>query len=366
MDKDTFYLFWFASCFNFGPRRLMSLFEGFGSFERAFLASSLELRASGVDGKVLEQWVEHKRNFDAEKEMEKILNLGVSLLDFRDDGYPEMLKQCHDFPPLLYYRGEMLPRDALCISVVGSRKSTSYGNLAIDLIGKPLVDHGVILVSGLAFGIDGLVHKLCVNNRSKTVAVLGSGVDDRSIYPREHFNLAMEILENGGLIISEYPPNTPSLKQNFVARNRIIAGLSVGTLVVEAAGHSGSLITAQQAIDFDRTVYAVPGPISSEMSEGPNNLLKIGARPVTKASDILQDLNIEDAGELQAKRLVDFTMMEQKILEHLSFEPKAIDAIIQDSMIEPGIATATLTFLEIKGAVRHLGGQVYVIAVKIV
>lgn len=343
----------------------MALFEVFGSFERAFMASENELLKAGVYGKNLQLWMGHKQKFEAEKEIIKLNGLGVKLLDFREDTYPELLKECRGSPALLYYRGNLPPKDSLCLAVVGSRKATVYGEMVVGRICKPLIQHGIILVSGLAFGVDGLAHKLCVDNNAKTIAVLGSGVDDRSIYPREHLNLAQRILENGGLLISEYPPSALSLKQNFVARNRIIAGLSVGTLVVEAAHQSGSLITAQQAIDFDRTVYAVPGPISSQMSEGPNNLLKMGARPVTNALDILQDLNIEDAGELETKKMTDFTMSEQKILEHMSFEPKAVDAIIQDSLLEPSVVTATLTFLEIKGAVRHLGGQVYVIAVKI-
>jgi DNA processing protein len=228
---------------------------------------------------------------------------------------------------------------------------------------NPIIACGAIIVSGMAFGVDSEAHKQSIKKGARTIAVLGGGLDDASLYPKNHQLLAQQILENGGALISEYPIGTPNFKQNFVARNRIISGLSIGTLVVECDLESGSLITAKHALEQNRQVYAVPGPIYAEMSKGPNNLIKMGAKLVTESTDILEDLNLSTLPEQkQVQTTFGDSPAESTILNILSKEPMNINLIIKTSGLETGDATSALTFLEMKGKVRNLGGQQYILS----
>jgi DNA processing protein len=215
----------------------------------------------------------------------------------------------------------------------------------------------------MAFGVDSEAHKQSILKNQRTIAVLGGGLDDKSLYPKHHQLLAQEILDAGGALVSEYPIGTPNFKQNFVARNRIISGLSVATVVIECDLESGSLITAKHALDQNRTVFAVPGPIYSEMSKGPNNLIKMGAKLVTEANDILEDLNLKTLPE-QKNIQLNFgdTPEETAVLKLLSKNPININAIIKETKLEPGQVTSALIFLEMKGRVRNLGGQQYILS----
>jgi DNA processing protein len=195
--------------------------------------------------------------------------------------------------------------------------------------------------------------------------VVGSGIDKKSIYPKHHHHLAEQIVATGGAIISEYPPGTPAYKQHFIARNRIISGMSAATLVVEANLKSGALITARHALDQGRSVYAVPGPIYAEGSQGPHNLIRMGAQLVTKASNILEDLNVADDMTTAPINLADFSPDQQTILLQLSHEPKNIDEIIQSIDLDAATVTATLTLLEMKGVIRNIGAQQYVLTHKL-
>jgi DNA processing protein len=229
---------------------------------------------------------------------------------------------------------------------------------------QPLIDAGITIVSGLAFGVDSQMQALSVKSGKRTIAVLGGGLDERSFYPKEHQLLADQILENGGAIISEHPIGTPPLKFNFVARNRIISGMCVGTVLIECNLKSGTLITAQLTADQNRELFAVPGPIYADMSQGPNTWIKRGATPVTEAEDIFSVLRIVPPwARRQAadKPIMGDNVVENKILSQLSLQPIMTDDLIKLTHLPAGDVTAALTFLEIKGKIKNLGSQQYIL-----
>lgn len=346
---------WHLLCgpLGFGPARLPRLSRCFGSPEAALLASPGELERAGFDHEVAARAALAKEHLDPASEAQRLERLGIALVALGQRGYPKLLSEIPQPPVLLYCRGRLVD-DELCLAVVGTRKATGYGRAATAHLVAPLVRAGLTVVSGLAFGIDAATHRLAVELGRRTVAVVGSGVDEPSIYPREHAHLSEQILTAGGLILSEYPPGTPALKHHFVARNRIIAGLSVGVLVVEADRTSGALITARHALDQNRAVYAVPGPIYAETSKGPNDLIRQGAVPATDSADILQDLRIQPAeGSAETEAV---SALEGRILERLTGEPLKTDELIKLLGTPAGEVTATLTMLEVRGFVSNSGG----------
>jgi len=277
----------------------------------------------------------------------------------RDDPrYPILLKQIYDPPRELRVRGRLPPSDALSLAVVGSRKPTPYGERVVRDLVEPITRSGIVIVSGLAYGIDAAAHEAACRVGGTTVAVLGSGVDTKSIFPAGNRALAERIIDAGGAVISEFPDGTPPLKHHFPIRNRVIAGIAKGTLVVEAAAKSGSLITARSALENGREVFAVPGAIHSEMSEGPNNLIKMGARAITSPEDILSVFGQE------VKKTTTHhepgSPNEATILAVLTIEPLHIDDIIRASGLDSSQTSSTLTLMEMKGSARHVGGMYFV------
>ncbi len=344
-----------------GPAKLLALCRHFKDGQTAFHATVESLAEAGLEPDLAREIYQHLRTINLNEESQKLDADGIRLLYYRDPGYPRLLLEISKFPPLLYYRGAMNATEELCVAVVGTRKITNYGRTVAPYLIEPLIRAGVTIVSGLAFGVDSQMQRLAAENGHRTIAVLGGGLDEATLYPRNHLLLAQQILESGGALISEYPPGTPALKHHFISRNRIISGMSVATVIIECNLKSGSLITAKYALEQNRTVFAVPGPIYAEMSQGPNNLIKMGAKPLTQASDILDDLNIKDVpGDTIASKYFDATPMEKVLLELISFEPVTLNTLIVASQLEPGDVTSTLTFLEIKGKVRNLGGQQYI------
>lgn len=346
---------------QFGPTRLIKLANYFDTFQAAFRASQSDFLRAGIEPEIASIFLERRNSFNFETEKQKLAAAGISLLTFRDELYPKLLLETPRFPVLLYYKGKLLTEE-LCLAVVGTRKLTHYGRTALPEILSPLIGRGLSIVSGLAYGVDALAHELAVSAGRRTIAVLGNGLDNQSLYPKDHQFLAQRILDAGGLLISEHPIGTPAFKQHFVARNRIISGLALGTLVVECDLKSGALITANYALEQNRSVFAIPGPIYAPESRGPNNLIKMGARLVTQAQDILSDLNLESAlpDNALAKEFSTATPNEKLLLEFLANEPKNINELIKLSKLDVSAVTATLTFLEMKGLVKNLGGQQYV------
>lgn len=275
-------------------------------------------------------------------------------IKFKTKGYPKLLAQIHNPPRQLYCRGNIKLLNTFCLGVVGTRKLSVYGKEATEKIVSELSDSGMTIVSGLALGIDAVAHQTALDNDIPTIAVLGTGIDNKSIYPNINLTLAHKILEGEGLIISEYPQGTEGYKSNFPARNRIISGLSKGVLVIEAPEISGALITTKFATEQNRDVFAVPGNIFSLNSQGPNMLIQKGAKPVFSAQDIIGsyyqnlELNLEPKKDISTKNPV-----EQKILDILDDnDGLSADEIIKNSGLETSVAIATISMLEIKGKIK--------------
>ncbi len=280
----------------------------------------------------------------------------IKTINISDKNYPQLLREIPDPPEILYIKGKLNP-DELCFGVVGTRRFSPYGKqVALEIAGD-LAEAGLTIVSGLAPGIDTFSHQATIENSGRTIAVLGTGIDEKSIYPQSNVKLARKIIESGGCLISEYPPGTPGLKQNFPERNRIISGLSLGVLVIEAKEKSGALITANEAFKQRRKVFAVPGSIYSSNSRGPHILLKRGAKLAVRAEDILKELNLP--GKEKRKEIKGETEEEELILRMLREEALDIDKIIEKTKLPPATVNSLLAILEIKGKIRNLGGGVF-------
>ena len=361
--SDNLYLHALNLMPQFGPAKLMKVAKYFESFADAFTAGSSNLLAAGLESELAQKFIEHRSTVNLELEEQKLAEHGIKILSFWDKAYPKLLKEIPKAPPILYFRGEMTEPEELCLAVVGTRNISSYGRTILPGLVEPIIDVGITVVSGLAFGVDGLAQELAVKRGRRTIAVLGGGLDDASLYPKHHQLLAQQILDNGGALVSEYPIGTPNFKQNFVARNRIISGLSVATLVIECDLKSGTLITAKHALDQNRSLYAVPGAIYSQQSQGPNNLIKMGAKPLTSAADVLEDLNLKSLSQQKSvQQNFGDSKEESAVLKLLGFEPVIINELIKQSGLEAGAVTSALTFLEMKGKVRNLGGQQYILS----
>ena len=355
-EQDLPYWVALAQFRPFGAVRLSRLARRFSTIERAFVASAVELVDAGIEPEIASRFLQERIHIDPDSLYRELEVHGVRLLTIQDDIYPPLLKEIYDPPAVLFVRGTLPDPARKHLAVVGSRRATRYGKRAVDTLIEPAARAGVVIVSGLAYGIDEAAHDAALRAQGTTVAVLGSGVDQESIYPSRNRALASRILAQGGALVSEFPLFTPPLKQHFPFRNRIIAGLCHGTLVVEATIKSGSLITARSAMESGRDVYAVPGPIDSELSQGPHELIKTGATPVTKPEDIF--------GIEPMPKPVDpyqpSTEEEAMIWSRLCATPIHADEILRATQLPTPKLLSTLTLMEMKGAIHHEGGQFYV------
>ena len=346
-----------------GARTFAKLHKRFKKLENVWKATRRELSEAELDLTQVDAVLEVVSKVDPEKEMAKVKKLGLEVLILPDKNYPKALYEIPDPPGILYLKGKILPQDEVALAVVGSRKYTEYGRRATEKIVWQLAKNKLTIVSGLALGIDALAHQAALEADGRTIAVLGCGLDQ--IYPVSNIRLADKILASGGAIISEFPVGMPALRYNFPIRNRIIAGLSLGTLVIEAAPESGSLITARAALDYNREVFAVPGSIFSEISEGPNRLIQMGAKMALSAEDILNELNItQKLGHIEASVIIPDSK-EEEILLNLLKKPVLVDVLIKESKLAPALVNSTLIMLEMKGMVTNLGGTSYVIRGKL-
>ena len=284
-------------------------------------------------------------------------NNNIEKISLGDNGYPKILKEIHDPPKTLYIRGNFSKQDEIAIGVVGTRSYTSYGKRVTEDIAGNLAETGITIVSGLAKGIDAFAHKAALDRGGRTIAVLGSAVDSNSVYPSCNRKLADKIEKNGA-IISEYPSGTKSERWFFPQRNRIISGLSLGILVIEAPEKSGALITAMQAVEQNREVFAVPGPIYSQNSIGTNRLIQMGAKLVICANDILEELNLPILEE-KKKKFKPENKWEEILFNILDKEPIHIDEITKKSKLDAGLVSSTLITLELRGIVKNQGGGYY-------
>jgi DNA processing protein len=281
---------------------------------------------------------------------------GITIVNFQDPLYPEMLREIEDAPTVFYIKGDIQQQDRYAIASVGSRKPSPYGTSVAESIAEELASMGFTIVSGMARGIDSISHKGALRAGGRTIAVLGSGLDVP--YPPENRGL-MDKIAGSGCLISEFPPGTPPDKENFPRRNRIISGLSLGILVIEATCDSGSLITAGYALEQGREVFAVPGNITSHASEGTNELIKRGAILTRKADDIVEELAPVLKGFIRSreKSRIEITDEENSLCNFLSGEPKHIDIISRESGLSTSKALELLLGLELKGAIRQTAGN---------
>lgn len=341
-----------------GPARFRRLVESLGSPEAAWKARPALLAEAGLDRRTIESLVAARPRIDLAREMEKLQRLGIRLLTLDDPDYPPPLRNIADPPPVLYLKGDLLATDELAVAIVGTRVPTVYGKQVAESFARGLADQGVTVVSGLARGIDSCAHRAALEAGGRTVAVLGSGLD--IIYPGENRRLASEIAERGALV-SEFPLGTKPDGVNFPRRNRIISGLSLASVVVEAKETSGALITAEFALEQGRDVFAVPGNIFSPTSHGPNRLISEGAKPACSVQDILEELHLETAAEQRdVRKAVPETETEAEILCCLSHEPLHIDEIRRSVCLPMSVVSSALTMLELKGLARQTGGMNYV------
>lgn len=341
-----------------GPAKFRRLVEKLGSPEAVWMARPAQLADVGLDRRVVESLTGARSRINLEREMDKLQRLGVQVITLGDGEYPRPLRNIADPPPVLYVKGQMCPEDDLAVAVVGTRRPTVYGRQAAETFSRGLVENGVTVVSGLAKGIDTFAHRAALDGGGRTIAVLGSGLD--IIYPSENRRLAAEIVERGALV-SEFPLGTKPDGINFPRRNRIISGLSLASLIVEAGETSGALITAEFALEQGREVYAVPGNIFSSASRGPNRLISEGAKPICEMEDLLEGLKLESAVQHSAARsAIPESESEMAVLRCLSHEPLHIDEIRRTVCLPISMVSSTLTMLELKGLARQAGGMNYV------
>lgn len=351
-------LFCLHSLEQIGNRTLWKIKNYFGSFRNCLDAPSQDLQASFLSEDIASRILAARQNIDRQQMLKDYLDSGARLSCIEDEDYPLWLGKIHDPPYLLYYRGELSSLNELSIAIVGSRRASSYGKIQSFRLSRELAAKGITIVSGMARGIDTEAHKGALEAGGQTIAVLGSGLD--VIYPPENKQLYNEISQQGA-VITEFPPHTHPEPGNFPMRNRVIAGLSRGVLVVEAQQRSGALITVDFALEQGRDVFAVPGPINSKNSEGTNNLIKQGACLVTEINDILSEYGIEEnETNLQQGKLFDLSSEEKLVLELLSSESKHFDDLVYESKLTIGELSTYLLQMELKGIIEALPGNYYV------
>lgn len=341
-----------------GAVRMAALLAHCGSAEAAWRASILDLKAAGLDRRSLENLLQARREMDVEAEWERVHKAGIQVLTLLDEEYPTNLRQIDAPPPVLYVRGALQPNDSWAVAIVGTRRASVYGREVALSLSRDLAANGITVVSGLALGVDTVAHKCAVENDGRTIAVLGSSVDQ--IYPPENRGLAQKITEQGA-IISEYPLGTRPDANNFPPRNRIISGLSRGVVIVEAGERSGALITAKFAAEQGRDVFAVPGSILHPGSAGCNTLIQQGAIPLLSVNDIFNHLNLEQARNQQAARAaIPADPQEAALLRHLNQEPLHLDDLVRQSTLPAPQVAGLLAMMELKGLVRQVGALSYV------
>ncbi|MFH1712290.1 MAG: DNA-processing protein DprA [Patescibacteria group bacterium] len=343
---------------KFGPRSMARLYDFFDSMEAAFRAKLSDLIAAGIPARVAEGFIHLRTEIDPARLVRDIKRNQISVIKIDDDNYPPLLKTIYDPPPLLFVRGQLPSSDYAHVAIVGSRAATDYGLQMAKKLASDIAEAGAVIVSGLAFGIDEAAHLATIRSGGMTIAVIASGI--LRLTSRQYY-IMQKILETGGAVISEFPLWAESLKHNFPIRNRVISGISNGTVVIEATEKSGSLITATSALEQSRDVFALPGPVNSETSVGTNNLIKMGAHVVTCAADVLDVLQVENVREKAVPVKKPDSKEEAMLLEYLSKSPIHIDELTRATELDSIKVASTLSLMEMKGRARQIGGMYYIL-----
>ena len=350
-----------------GPKTMQKLLKTFPEARTAFSAPAARLEKSGLSANIVTDFCAWREKIDFSKLEDELAREKISFITWDEPEYPALLKEIATPPYVLYYRGSLESIGGLDknrLSVVGARDHSAYAPKVIAEFLPPLIKEKIQIISGLALGIDALAHSCCLLNRGITIAVLGTGLDDKSIYPGVNKNLAHEIINSGGALISEFPPGTAPLRQNFPQRNRIISGLSQATLIIEAKLKSGALITADYALDQNREVMAVPGNIYSALSQGTNKLIQAGAKCINCPQDILEIFRIDHASQFKIKKKPAPVYFQNKTEEliyrlireaHERCELITGDEIAQITKLDTSVINSTLSMLELRGFAKNDG-----------
>ncbi len=361
MNKKEDIKYWVAFSYieGIGPKKIELLHNNFANMRDAWQAPTNDFIRIGLNSKDIKAISEAKNKLNPGKLYEHIQKSDIKIVTLESEEYPLLLKEIYSPPPILYYKGTLPNNSNFSLAVVGTRKTSIYGRQAtLDLV-SVLAKTGLIIVSGLALGIDTLAHQATLKHGGNTIAILGCGLD--KIYPASNHQLAKNIVLNGGCLISEYPPGTEPLKQHFPARNRIIAGITKGVLVIEGSHKSGALITAKFSLEYNREVMAIPGSIFNINAEGTNYLLKNGAHLISSAEDVLNVLDLQFIQNYKETQQVLPQNSEEKILFKIIIKsPIHIDEIIQQCTLPISTINATLTIMEMKGMIKNLGGGNYI------
>ena len=338
-----------------GPVRLRRLLASFGDLQSAWEASKPELEAAGLGSTLSDRLVQLRSETDLDDLMAGLRSRGIKVITWMDEEYPLVLKNLEHSPPLLYVHGNLIPEDETAVAIVGTRRPTSYGRRVAQELAGALARAGVTVVSGLARGIDSEAHQEALRSGGRTIAVLGSGLDQ--IYPPENRHLSEKIRQNGALV-SDYPLGTSPDAVNFPPRNRIISGLSAAVVVVEAGLQSGAMITAGFAADQGKEVFAAPGQIYSPQCRGTNMLIQQGARPLLDPDEVLSFLNVQRGfSQREARRSIPADPDERVILDLLMDEPMLADDLCIRTSLSIEKITSVLAIMELKGLVRREGGM---------
>ncbi len=355
-ELDTPYWVAFRGITGIGPVRTQRLLEYFGSLQRAWEADASLLRTL-VEARVVERIVAERRRGDPELELARLQREQVEVITLLDDRYPSLLREIPSPPPVLFTKGDLIETDRRAVAIVGTRRVTSYGREMARTIARDLALAGITIVSGLARGVDGIAQQAALEAGGRTIALMGSGV--RRIYPAEHRGLA-ERIRGQGALISDFLPDAPPDGPNFPARNRLISGMSLGVIVIEAPERSGALITVDFAADQGRDVFALPGSVMSGASAGCHRILRDGARLIRGAQDVLDDLRLGEAPrqlEMEASAMLDEPS--RRVLAILTGEPRHIDDITGAADLDITALSSLLMGLELQGLIRNVGAQHY-------
>ncbi|MCA9972511.1 MAG: DNA-processing protein DprA [Anaerolineales bacterium] len=357
--SDPKYWLGFNLVKGIGPAKVQSLLDYFGSLSNAWHANQTQLEKLGFDRRAIKSFFTARAELDLDAAMRQLESAGFRMLTWASADYPAYLREVPAAPPVIFMAGELLEADRLAVAVVGTRRLTSYGRQVTRDLVTGLVQNGVTVVSGLARGIDAVAHKMALELGGRTIAVLGSGLDQ--IYPAENRHLVPQIQAGRGAVLTEYALGTKPEARNFPPRNRIISGLSLGIVVVEADVRSGALITVRFALEQGREVFAVPGNINSPASRGTNELIQQGAKLVTSVEDILEELNLSMVTAQTAVQLaLPETAEEVALLANLSRQPTHVDDLARLTGLPTSTLNSTLTLMELKGMVQQVGRMNFV------
>lgn len=355
---DDRYLVALYSFSYFGPQRTKLLISFFGSAKKAWFADADLFMQIGLKDNIVSRFVSYRKQFNVDDYFAKLEKLKIGVITVNDKNYPKNLEGLDDAPQVLYYRGNIKAIHENAVAIVGARKMTSYGREVTYKFSFELGTLGICIISGLALGVDAVAHQACIEAGGIGVAVLASGLD--YITPLTNYNLAISLIRSGGVILSEYPLGHKPAIIDFPNRNRIISGLSKAVVVIEGAKKSGTLLTASHAVNQGKTVFAVPGQITSPMSEAPHFLISSGAKIAFSVSDIIDELNLNLSVDKKAvEKVMPSDDLEEKLIEIISREPLHLDEVVRISKLKVEEISAKLTVMQLKGLIKDIGNSMY-------